>query len=562
MRAALRAADISLAAVLCTVAFPAGARAADWPQWGRTPDRNMISEAKGLPDSFDVGQPDRTTRGRRGMQNVKWAAQLGRQTYGNPAIAGGKVFVGTNNDSRRDPKYAGDRGVLMCFREADGKFLWQLVTPKLRQGGRFHGDHPGLGICSPPTVEGGRVYVVTNRCEVLCLDAAGLADGNDGPFTDEAHCLAKPQAYKVLQGTDGPIVTMTPGEPVKLAPADADIIWRFDMIAQAKSWPEDASSSAVLVHGKYLYVGTSNGVNRVGRPLASPNAPCLIVLDKATGRLVAADDAAVGNGVFHGQWSSPALGAVKGRAMVFYGAGNGFCYAFDARPTPPAAGRCGVLRKVWWFDGNPPGYRRHDGRAIRYKSRIRPKPADKPKTKGKGKLRQDDRPGGIGPSEIIATPVFHKNRVYVGVGQDPRHGLGKGCLSCIDATKTGDISKSGSVWVSKDVDRTLSTVSIADGLVYVADYTGILRCLDADTGKCLWQHDTASRVWGSTLVADGKVYLGTEKGRLWILAAGKKKKVINNIDMKAPVYTTPVVANGVLYVASQKYLYAVQAEKK
>ena len=96
----------------------------------------------------------------------------------------------------------------------------------------------------------------------------------------------------------------------------------------------------------------------------------------------------------------------------------------------------------------------------------------------------------VGPSEIIATPVFHNNRVYVAVGQDPLHGRGRGMLNCIDATQTGDISRSGRVWSYDKLDRSLSTVSIADGLVYVADRPGRIHCLDAETGKCYWVHDT------------------------------------------------------------------------
>src|SRR5712692_7906963 len=82
----------------------------DWPMWGGTPDRNMVSNMKGLPTEWDV----------QTKKNVKWVARLGSQAYGNPVVADGKVFVGTNNEKARDPKQAGDRGVLMAFRESDG----------------------------------------------------------------------------------------------------------------------------------------------------------------------------------------------------------------------------------------------------------------------------------------------------------------------------------------------------------------------------------------------------------------------------------------------------------
>jgi len=66
----------------------------DWPMWGGTPDRNMVSDMKDLPTEWDV----------KTKKNVKWVAELGSQSYGNPVVAGGMVFVGTNNELMRDPK--------------------------------------------------------------------------------------------------------------------------------------------------------------------------------------------------------------------------------------------------------------------------------------------------------------------------------------------------------------------------------------------------------------------------------------------------------------------------
>lgn len=77
----------------------------------------MVSSEKGLPTTWDVAK----------KQNVKWVAKLGSQTFGNPVVGGGKVFVGTNNGAKRNPRADGDKGVMMCFAEPDGTFLWQAV---------------------------------------------------------------------------------------------------------------------------------------------------------------------------------------------------------------------------------------------------------------------------------------------------------------------------------------------------------------------------------------------------------------------------------------------------
>ena len=98
---------------------------------------------------------------------------------------------------------------------------------------------------------------------------------------------------------------------------------------------------------------------------------------------------------------------------------------------------------------------------------------------------------------------------------------------------------------------------MAGGLVYAAEYDGDIHCFDAKTGKLYWTHETQSRIWGSTLVADDKVWLGTEDGELHILKAGKELKSLATIEFPAPIYSSAVVANGVVYVATQTHLYAI-----
>ena len=208
----------------------------------------------------------------------------------------------------------------------------------------------------------------------------------------------------------------------------------------------------------------------------------------------------------------------------------------------------GLLKKVWWADCNPPEYRIKNGKPIRY-------------------------PAPEGPSEIIATPVFWKDRVYVAIGQDPEHGEGVGNLVCLDATKTGDITQTGLIWSYRGIHRSLSTVSITpEGLLFINDFSGFVHCLNADTGALYWTHDMKAHMWGSTMVADGKVFVGDEDGDFVIFAASKEKKILSKtmVDGKeedgpnlgAAIYGTPIVANGVLYVASSTHLFAIHDASK
>jgi outer membrane protein assembly factor BamB len=504
--------------------------AEDWPQWGGTSSRNMYSPAKGLPDHFTKGKstdikfkPGTDDVDPSNVDHLKWVAKIGSQSYGNVTVANGRVFIGTNNEPPHDPRHQGDRSILLCFDEKTGEILWQLVIPKLASG--KVNDWESLGLLSSPTIDGDRLYVVSSRCETLCLDVNGMANGNDGPFKDEAKYVVKDVVIDKGKPTEHPAPPIEPG------PKDADIIWRYDMIDELGVFPHNASDCAPLIVGDLVYVNTSNGQDWTHSNIPSPNSPSLIALDKRTGELVGEDDAKIGPHIFHGQWSSPSTGNVNGRQLIFFGGGNGICYAFD--PKPVKEGDTAYLKKVWWFDCNPP-----DRKKIHY-------------------------PDAEGPSEINATPVFWKNRIYTAVGQDPEHGEGVGILTCIDATKTGDVTGTAKIWSYDKIHRSLSTASITpEGLLFIGDFSGYLHCFDAETGKLYWTHDMKAHIWGSTLVADGKVYIGDEDGDLAVFQASKEKKLISMTNLGAPVYSTPVVANGTLFVSSNTHLFAFSTQAK
>jgi outer membrane protein assembly factor BamB len=495
--------------------------ARDWPQWGGSDGRNMVSNEKPLPDSFVPGERKSAPSGidLATTKNVKWVARLGNYAYGNPTVADGRVFVGTDCQtlSPEVRNSTGACGMVKCLDEATGKLLWQLIVPKrtdLEPGVYF--NHQELGVCSSPTVDGDRVYVVTSADEVVCLDVHGQTN---------------PAAPRPTEA----------GSP----PTDAKVIWRYDLVNQLRVSPHDSASCSVVIHGDVLYVGTSNGVDKSHEKVVSPEAPALVALDKRTGRLLATENEHISRRLFHCQWSPPSLGKVGDKTLLFFGGADGVCYAFetlDSIPEKPVH-----LRKVWSYDCNPPSYRFRDGKPIHYTDGDR------------RRRRSPNKDDGlyVGPSEIIGTPVFHNNRVYVAIGQDPTHGRGRGMLHCIDATRTGDITETGRIWSYDGIDRTIASPTIADGLVYIPDIAGRVHCLNADTGKRYWVYETGDQIWGSILAADGKLFFGAKRDFL-VMAAGKEAKVLSRVQLGSATYSTPIVANGVLYVASQQYLWAVQ----
>ena len=518
----------------------------EWPQWGGSPARNNVREVQNLPDVWSPGEFEAATgEWRPGSgRNVRWVARLGTSTYSTPVVARGKVFIGTNNAGGRLPRLPAsiDLGCLLCFRQRDGEFLWQYSAEKL-PAGRVN-DWPLIGICSTLLVEGDRLWLVTNRCEVVCLDTEGFLDNeNDGPLLENEQ------------------------------PGEADLIWKFDMRERLGVSPHNMSNCSLTSAGRLLFVCTSNGVDEGHTKLLRPNAPSFLCLDKHTGQVLWHDNSP-GKNILHGQWSSPAYAVIDGRPQVLFGGGDGWLYSFD----PLGDGR-GASKLLWNFDCNPKVAKHHPGgRSIR--------------------------------NHIIAIPVIYDDLIYVGVGEDPEHGEGNGHLWCIDPTKRGDVSSelavrandpkqivpprrlqgvieqegetaianpnSAAVWQYAEFDtdgdgqiadfeekmhRTCSSVAIKNDLLFVADFSGLVHCIDAKTGRVHWTHDVFSAIWSSPLIADDRVYICDEEGKVTIFDLSPVKTVFAQIEMDQPINNTPIAAGGVLYIATKTHLFAIAKER-
>ncbi len=481
------------------VLLPGGSHAADQPQWGMKHNRNLISTETDIPATFDPETGE----------NIRWSVDLGTNTYGTPIISHGKVLIATNNDNPKDSKHEGDRGVLMCFDEQDGSYLWQLIIPKIAD----YQDWPRIGLTSVPTVEGDRIYLISNRCEVLCVDLNGLQDGNDGPFTDEATYVSPDSS------------------PLPLGDRDGDILWATNLIEEIGVHPHDAPFGSILVVDNYLYLCTSNGVDASHRFMPEPEAPSLVVVDKETGRVVAVDGENMGRRTVHCTWSSPAFAEVDGKGLIFIGGGDGICYAFEAYQPDQDSSEISILKRVWRFDCDPLGPREN---VHEYKGNKK-----------------------ISSSNIYGMPVYDKGHVLIAAGGDLWHGKNEAWLKCIDASQTGNITESGEVWSYPLERHVMSTPSVLADLVFIGDCGRMIHCINRETGEGHWSHNAEGDIWGSPMVVDGKVFVGTKRGDLWVFAADREKRILGRINMKAPIQGTPTAANQTLFVATMNKLYAI-----
>jgi outer membrane protein assembly factor BamB len=228
------------------------------------------------------------------------------------------------------------------------------------------------------------------------------------------------------------------------------------------------------------------------------------------------------------------LGVVNGKKQIYFAGGDGILYAFEALSTPSQNKQIKKLDKIWWFDGDPNAPKENVHQFI--KNRVQ------------------------SPSNIKSMPVVFQNKIYLTLGGDIWWGKRKAWLKCVDAMQMGDITGKGEIWSYPLERHVCSTPSVFKNMVFVTDLGNNIHCVDASTGKPFWVHHTSGDFWASTLVADEKVYAGNRRGELYILEASENKKLISSIKLDSPISATPVVANGVLYIATNRSLYAIQKE--
>ncbi|HJP95561.1 MAG TPA: PQQ-binding-like beta-propeller repeat protein [Pyrinomonadaceae bacterium] len=447
----------------------------DWPMWGGTPDRNMTSNMKGLPTTWDV----------KTKKNVKWVAQLGSQSFGNVVVSGGMVFVGTNNEGLRNPKITGDKGILMAFRESDGAFMWQMVHDKLASG-RVN-DWPYQGVASSPYVEGDRLYYISNRAELMCLDTQGFHDKeNDGPVTDEK-----------LTGE-----------------FDADVVWRFDMMEEVGTLPHNLANSSPVAYGDLIYVSTSNGQDESHVNIPAPKAPAIIAVNKKTGKLVWEDNP-VEDRILHGQWSSPTIGTIGGVVQLIHAQGDGWIRGYEAL----------TGKKLWEFDTNPkdsvwPKTRNElISTPVVYQDRVYTSNGQDPEHgEGVGHMYCIDatKRGDITQSGLvwhfdkirrsISTPAIKDGMVY--------QADFSGFLYALDA-KTGQL-----YWKHDLFAAVWGSPMLVDGKIYLGDEDGdVVIMQEGKTEKVINEINMGSSVYSSAVPANGTLFI-SNRNQLFAIAEG------------------------------------------
>jgi outer membrane protein assembly factor BamB len=480
----------------------------DWPMFGRDPSLNRVSPEKNPPLWWQIEQKegDKITQPEK---NVRWSAWLGGApsyygSYGDPIVAGGLLWIGTNNSLERD-KNTERYYEFRCFDEKTGKRLASYLTPRDPVLGGERWIHTMGG---SPLVVGDRMWFYTNRCEAVSLDLRSLREKEGVPSE----------------------------------------IWKVDLMKELGVYRRhsffDCRLNSVTADGDRLFAMTGNGAdwwNANG--LVKADAPSLVCFDKNTGKILW-KDSSPGNQIMDCQLSSPTIISVAGKKQVVSPQGDGWVRSFDAES--------GKL--VWKFDANPPNATFNiNGRgdrnyfvasAVFHYGRIYVGTGREPEHNiGPGMLYCIDaaKTGDISPQIKNVAGDWEDN---------PNSGM---------LWKFGNGEQKQ---VHRDFGRTLSNVAVADGLVIACDYDGRIRCLDARTGKSHWVHDTEASIHSSPLIVDRYVYVGDDEGVVTILELSATRKIVAKIEMERAIRASPIFANGVLYIAAGHKLYAIAGNER
>jgi outer membrane protein assembly factor BamB len=456
--------------------------------FGNTPSRNMVSDGTGVPETWDP----------KTGANILWTQPVGSQAYGGPTVGNGKVYVGTNNEGVRNPDYEGDKGVLMAFDAASGEFVWQMVHDKL-SAGRVN-DWPLQGVCSTAFVDGDRVWYVSNQAHVVCLDANGLANGNDGPFTGET-------------GT---------------GPTDGDILWSYDMIGELDVFPHNLATGSPLIIGDLLYTITSNGVDEGHVNIPSPFSPHMIALNKNTGELVW-ENTDVGEGILHGSWTNPSYAEINGTGQIVVAGANGIVYGLNAT----------TGETVWTFDCNPKDSEWIlGGRGTRNNILATPVIYNDRVYVGVGQdPEHGEAPGHFFAIDATGTgDVTDTHKIWSRDGDDFYRTMStaaiadgvlyisslSGFLHALDAD-TGE-----EFWTYDAFAAVWGSPFVVDGKVMLGDEDGDIAVLRAGKEmELLGEINMGASVYSTPVVRDGIMYLLT-RNRLWAVQTGAQSDPIGN----------------------------------
>jgi outer membrane protein assembly factor BamB len=164
---------------------------------------------------------------------------------------------------------------------------------------------------------------------------------------------------------------------------------------------------------------------------------------------------------------------------------------------------------------------------------------------------------------ILNSALFRDNVAYITHGEENMDTTEMGMIAAVDATKTGTLAADAFKWRTRGFLPSFASPVMDNERLYTVDNSAIVGGFDLKTGAKLWEKSLGTLQKGSPVLADGKLYVGTENGKLYILrpsATGVEvldEDLLGTEQMPEPIVASPIVADGRVYVTSMDATYAI-----
>ena len=164
---------------------------------------------------------------------------------------------------------------------------------------------------------------------------------------------------------------------------------------------------------------------------------------------------------------------------------------------------------------------------------------------------------------ILNSPLFRDNVAYITHGEENIDTTEMGLVAAVDATKTGVLAADAFKWRTRGFLPTFASPVMDGERLYTMDNSAIVGAFDLKTGAKLWEKTLGTLQKGSPVLADGKLYVGTENGKFFIRRPSAKSAEVLDEDVlgdpQSPeaIVASPIVADGRVYVTSMDAMYAI-----
>lgn len=168
---------------------------------------------------------------------------------------------------------------------------------------------------------------------------------------------------------------------------------------------------------------------------------------------------------------------------------------------------------------------------------------------------------------ILNSAIFRDNVAYITHGEENMDTTEMGMVAAVDATKTGTLGADAFKWKVHGFLPTFASPVMDAERLYTMDNGAIVGAFDLKTGARLWTKTLGTLQKGSPVLADGKLYVGTENGKFFILRPSQSgvevldEDLLGAADAPEAIVASPIVADGRVYVASMDNLYAIGRRK-